>query len=67
MKKRTKAALAALAFAAALSGAQPAHAAGIQIDGNGIMSAVMAWLTGGDDDAASGAENDYGIAIDPDG
>lgn len=66
MKKKSKAALAAIALAGALGAAQPAHAAGIQIDGNGIMGAIMAWFTGGDD-TASGAENEYGIAIDPDG
>jgi hypothetical protein len=66
MKKKGKAALAAIVLAGTLSAAQPAHAAGIQIDGNGIMSAIMAWLAGGDDTASS-AEDEFGTCIDPNG
>lgn len=66
MQKERTFALAAMGAAALLAAAQPAHAAGIQIDGNGWMSTIMSWFAGGDEPPAP-TENDYGIAIDPDG
>jgi hypothetical protein len=66
MKKERTFALAALVAAASLAAAQPAHAAGIQIDGNGWLSTIMSWFAGGDEKPAS-TESDYGIAIDPNG
>lgn len=65
MNTKSKAALAAIVLAGALGAAQPAHATGLQIDEFGFVRMIMAWLGGGD--ATSGAENDSGTCIDPNG
>jgi hypothetical protein len=59
MKKNTKAALAALAFVSALALAQPAAAAGVRIDGNGVWAEILAFF--------GVEETDRGFGIDPNG